>query len=180
MITTDLFATPIFTTQFDDYEYINSEIEKGTKQNPNCFNLFEIPTEGIQKLRDRVWQQILDINKNYKWYWGPRYATARMNVVPPGGSDTPHHHIGSLLVGVYYMKVPENSGDLLIHDPRGAITWENLNCEPNDPDPLKSARMYHRIKPKTGLMVLMPGFLQHSVEANLSNQDRYSIVFNAS
>jgi uncharacterized protein (TIGR02466 family) len=177
--TIDLFATPIFITQFEDYADLNTGIHNELLDYKKSFNnMFDVPGENIKELHTRIWGQVEDIYSKYKWFHPPRYVTARRSLVEPGKCDTPHHHIGSMIVGVYYFYVPENSGDILIHDPRGAISWENLNQIPDDPDPYKTSRCYHRIKPKQGMLIMMPGFLQHSVETNLGNQNRISIVFN--
>lgn len=177
--TVNLFETPIFITQFDDYKELNRGIERDLINHNKFFgNMFDVPGDSIKELHTRVWGQINDIYSKYKWFNPPRYVTARRNVIEPFKCDTPHHHVGSIIVGVYYFDVPENSGDILIHDPRGAVTWEKLGYVSDDPDPNKSSRCYHRIKPKEGLLVMMPGFLAHSVETNLSNKARISIVFN--
>jgi hypothetical protein len=67
---------------------------------------------------------------------------------------------------------------LLLHDPRAGVTWQNLDYEPNDPIATRTSRTYHRIKPENGLMILFPSYLVHSVETNLVQRDRLSIVIN--
>lgn len=177
MTTTDLFATPIFTTSFDDAKVFNQNL-KDEMLGTNVVDIFQIQKPTIQELKDRIWKHTLEISEKYKFYYPPGNVHGRYNIIQPYESDTPHHHVGSVLVGVYYVDVPAKSGDILLHDPRNAVSWNNLNYEPNDPFPMKYYRSYHRIKPQEGLLIFMPGFLEHSVETNLSGQNRISIVFN--
>jgi hypothetical protein len=172
----NLFATPLFTELHNDYESLNQKILKECAH-LNDFSLFNLQTEGVTILKDWITKNVNDISNQFNFNHGN--ITGRKNIIRPFESDTPHHHIGkSIIVGVYYVDVHSNSGDILLHDPRGALTWENLGYVPNDPVANKTARCYHRIKPQNGLLVLFPGFLIHSVETNLSNQNRTSIVIN--
>ena len=173
----DLFATPIFTRIFDDAAEFNRNI-KNEMNGTNVQDIFHIQKPTIQELKSRIWKHTLDISEQYKFYYPPGTVHGRYNIIKPNECDTPHHHIGSVLVGIYYVDVPKGAGDLLLHDPRNAVSWNNLNYEPNDPFPMKYYRSYHRIKPQEGLLIFMPGFLEHSVETNLSGQNRISIVFN--
>jgi uncharacterized protein (TIGR02466 family) len=173
----NLFATPVLVEQLENADYLNSTLLKEAAGNYG-FELFDLDTPSIFALKNYIKNRIDDMAKQY----GFRYSkiTGRQNVIKPLESDTPHHHVGkSILVGVYYADVPPNSGDILLHDPRGPLPWENLNFNPDDPIATKSARCYHRVKPQNGLLLLFPGFLVHSVETNLSNQNRISIVLNA-
>jgi uncharacterized protein (TIGR02466 family) len=177
MITKDLFATPIFTTNFGDATSFNQSL-KDEMMSTNVVDIFQIQKPHIQELKKRIWEHTLNISEKYKFYYPPGNVHGRYNIIKPYESDTPHHHVGSVLVGVYYVDVPDNSGDILLHDPRNAVSWNNLNYEPNDPSPMKYYRSYHRVKPSNGLLIFMPGFLEHSVETNLSGKNRISIVFN--
>jgi uncharacterized protein (TIGR02466 family) len=173
----NLFATPVLTEVYENPNFLNAALLQEAKGNYG-FELFDLNTQAVNTLKHWIKGHVDDMAKQY----GFRYSklTGRQNVIKPLESDTPHHHVGkSILVGVYYADVPPNSGDILLHDPRGPLPWENLNFNPNDPIANKSARCYHRVKPQNGLLLLFPGFLVHSVETNLSNQNRTSIVLNA-
>ena len=43
------------------------------------------------------------------------------NINPPGGYNAPHIHPNSLFSGVYYIKAPKNSGNLVCNDPRPGV-----------------------------------------------------------
>ena len=86
--------------------------------------------------------------------------------------QTPHEHSGNTVIGVYYVHTNEKSGDILLHDPRGANSFI-----PSFEDGL-SGRSYHRITPKTGDLLLFPAYIVHSVEPNLSDETRISLAMN--
>jgi hypothetical protein len=79
---------------------------------------------------------------------------------------------GSFLSGVFYVKVPENSGNLRLYDPRIFVT--------NSPDMkyYNDGHKYQSVIAEENLLIMFPGWLLHSVESSQSNQDRISISFN--
>jgi len=96
-------------------------------------------------------QQVLDLNKALDiGYW--------FNDMPPQSVTIPHTHDDDdeLLSGAYYIKVPENSGNLII--------TTNKNKK--------------EITPKEGQLILFKADCQHEVTKNNSQQDRLSIGMN--
>lgn len=173
---TNLFATPVLTELYPEAQYFNQSLLQEANGNP--VELFELNTPAINTLKNWIKVHVDAMAKEYGFHYTK--ITGRQNVIRPYESDTPHHHVGkAALVGVYYAEVPPRSGDILLHDPRGATAWTNLGFVPDDPIATKSARCYHRIRPMNGMLVLFPSFVVHSVETNLSNQNRISIVINA-
>ena len=45
------------------------------------------------------------------------------NINPPGGYNRPHLHPNSHFSGVYYIKAPENSGQIVFNEPRSWSTY---------------------------------------------------------
>ena len=80
------------------------------------------------------------------------------NYMEPGQLTLPHQHddLDEIYSAVYYVKVPESSGDLIIKEDNQDIT----------------------IKPKEGMLVLFPPELVHHVTANNSNDVRLSLGIN--
>jgi len=83
-----------------------------------------------------------------------------------------HYHKGSLVSGVYYVKVPNNSGHLVFQKTSSYVNIfpSAINIEYNDED-LKT------IDVKEGDIYLFPSHLMHKVNKNLSDDDRYCISF---
>lgn len=78
----------------------------------------------------------------------------------------------SLVGGVYYVRVPPRSGELLLFDPRGmspmlsANVSEAVRAKAEAMGTPKSTPPFHRtvsITPTDGKMVLFPGWLVHQV-----------------
>ena len=177
METKNLFSTPVFSTIFDDANELNPRLLYEGLEVKSNNNYFDLKTPAISTLYQRCSELLEAIRKQYLPTRPQLNIYARQNVLNPLQCDTPHYH--GLMAAVYYVDVPKNSGDLLLHDPRGNTTgWENLDFEPNDPTKNKYSRCYHRINPVDGMLVVFPGFLVHSVETNLSQKNRTSIVMN--
>ncbi|HEY9198723.1 MAG TPA: 2OG-Fe(II) oxygenase [Gammaproteobacteria bacterium] len=80
------------------------------------------------------------------------------NAMGPGHRTAPHHHDENdeLLSAVYYIRVPENSGDLILHNAGDRI------C----------------IRPQEGKFVLFAPAMVHEVTTNLSPELRLSVAIN--
>jgi uncharacterized protein (TIGR02466 family) len=169
-----MFATPIWHLKLDDHEQLNYQLEQLTPMYKTGDNYFEIDDDAIREFRSKV---IDKVKQTIQWLdWGPLEITldGRQNPIFPGKSDTPHHHPTNKLVAVYYIIVPKNSGDLVMHDPRGSIIWQDPQAR-TDVD-WCSSRPFHKETPSPGSLIIFPGYLVHSVETNLSDKMRLSIV----
>lgn len=74
-----------------------------------------------------------------------------------------HNHYPCDVSAVYYVSVPEGSGALI------------FKSELNKYDP-----KHVSFKPKPGMLVIFPGFVEHGVSRNLSSDKRISLSFNFS
>lgn len=96
-----------------------------------------------------------------------------LNIHGPGNSQEPHVHQNNFISGVYYVKKPKDSGDLIIHSP---YKYQMLQA------PITKVNQYTvrtiPITSEAGVLVLFQSFTEHSVQANKSNDDRISISFN--
>ena len=83
------------------------------------------------------------------------------NIAGPGESTGWHDHKErSELSGVYYLHVPDNSGDIHFRKKIDAETFE------------------WEIKSQTGKLILFDSNIEHSVPENKSKENRISIAFN--
>jgi len=98
------------------------------------------------------------------------------NINPPGSMNRAHIHPNSLWSGVYYIKAPQNSGQLKIEDPRSVA----LMSRPRQKDVPKPERLWreHSYDPKAGRLIMFPSWLNHCVDPNNSNDIRISVSFN--
>ena len=93
---------------------------------------------------------------------------------PTNASNARHIHSNNFISAAYYVKAPENCGDIIFHDPRSA----NVIRSPiiNTVNKLNST--IFSVTPKEGLLVLFPSYLHHSVNNNKSDEERIVISFN--
>jgi uncharacterized protein (TIGR02466 family) len=101
-------------------------------------------------------------------------ANCWANISPKYASNKIHDHANCLFSGVYYVKTPENCGNIMFYDPRNARTFykplgQNFTAYTAD-------AVSHVAE--AGLLLIFPSWLKHGVEPNLSEDDRISISFN--
>lgn len=93
---------------------------------------------------------------------------------PKHGYNAMHNHPISMLSGVYYIKAPENCGDIVFRDPREVRQMTML--------PLKRQNRwtYQRVfyHPREGRLLIFPSWLLHEVKPNLSDEERICVSFN--
>ncbi|GAA4758781.1 hypothetical protein GCM10023264_29040 [Sphingomonas daechungensis] len=98
------------------------------------------------------------------------------NVNTSGAFNMPHVHGGSYWSCVYYVRAGEGEGgQLVLHDPRmPALRMHapGLRFRDSGPD------VRTEIEPKSGLMVLFPAWLLHSVEPWFGEGNRISVAMN--
>lgn len=97
-----------------------------------------------------------------------------LNINPPGAYNELHHHLGSVLSGVYYVDAQDNQGNIQFERTDGA--------EYHIPAQIEKETYYTCTRAtyaaKTGALYIFPSWLKHSVQGNRSNSDRISISFN--
>ena len=98
------------------------------------------------------------INENYKYSYN-KY----------------HNHSDCHFAGVYYHKVPKDSGSLEFHR-TDATAFLNLSTHFQTSD----THTGYRIDPYAGMLVVFPSSYGHSVHQSMSDEPRVSVAFNFS
>ena len=149
-----------------------AKFSKNKWYTPN--NLQELPefAEICEYILDASHAVLKDISvKNYKsaiitGCWG--------NISSPGATHHKHSHPNNYLSGVYYLKSEKGSDSITFHDPRPQTGLIRPEVTVSNHETSETARLLV----ETGDIVLFPHWLNHSVVANTSNEDRISIAFN--
>ncbi len=185
------FPTPVWTLQLDDYQSINEQMYKFIKSTQSKdqqgisksnikgwhsrdFNMQENePKNFIKFILPAIEQVITDMN------WEKQKQSININnmwaIINTGGSaNLRHQHGNSTISGAYYVRAPKNSGDIVFYDPRPAPVY----TYPKAVNPNLLNAQVNGISPKEGALVLFPSYLDHSVNENLSNEERIVISFN--
>jgi uncharacterized protein (TIGR02466 family) len=96
------------------------------------------------------------------------------NVLAPGASHRAHSHPNNFLSGVYYLRTAAGADTINFHDPRiqtGIIRPPVSELTAENTDQVV-------VQVRNGTLLLFPAYLQHSVDANVSSEERISVSFN--
>lgn len=104
-------------------------------------------------------------------------TNAWININKYKDSNLLHFHPNCFFSGVYYVKTPKNSGNLVFYNPAFdgiEYAWDLTNK--------KFFNSYnssvYTVVPEEGDLYIFPGWLKHLVRPNMSKQDRITIAFN--
>ena len=190
MITEYHFPTPVYIKEIPNAvelnHYLEKQILKWNKEDP----------KGVSKTNAGGWHSTTDMNKKQEYnplskelfamqdeIYIKEYLTQKpvlgnmwANINYPGGFNRPHLHPNSLFSGVYWIKAPENSGNLMIYEPRPGV----YTTMPNRKEGKLPSELWREVhyKPKAGVAVMFPSWLWHEVKPNESNDTRISVSFN--
>lgn len=95
-------------------------------------------------------------------------------VLAPGASHKLHSHPNNFLSGVYYVRTGEGADTINFHDPRkqaSVIRPPVTELTAQNTDQVV-------VRVREGTLLLFPAYLEHSVDANTSADERISISFN--
>ena len=182
------FPTPIYIADIK-HPTLNQELERDivawsnkdkgiTRTNVQGWhsstNMNELPE--YQKLVRMLYECQKTIYQQEHYESEPFLGNMWANINPPGGMNRAHQHPNSLWSGVYWIKTPENCGDLKIDDPRSSAAM----CRPRQKPGEMPARLYREThyKPIAGRCIMFPSWLMHCVDPNESNDTRISVSFN--
>jgi uncharacterized protein (TIGR02466 family) len=176
------WATPIFISNLEKMDDFNNNIKKtvielikdnsvfksnrggwqSSLQNPEGDSLFYL-TNKIKEKCSKIFKiEIKKINVTQIW----------INVNNKHNWNVIHQHGGeNHLSGTYYVKSPNNSGDIVFRDPRPAAISNQFFRKFIDKGELR------KYKPEDSLLILFPSFLDHFVEPNEVEDSRISISF---
>lgn len=189
-----LFPTPVYYKDLPNSvelnNYLFNHIKKWAETTPsesktNSGTGWHSPTDMNKKeeynpLTQELFKMAEDCNNDYGI--APKLGLGNMwaNINPPGAYNKTHTHPNSLWSGVYYIKVPQNSGKFFIEDPRPGPNTYMPRRTKNLPKQLWRVVAYEA---KEGRMVFFPSWLPHGVDINMNTEQgeaswRISVSFN--
>ena len=186
-----LFPTPVWTIQLENFNEVNEEMynfikgnqikdQEGIKRSNNKgwhskdFDMQETePQNFIKIISPHIEKVITDMN------WEKEKQSVKISnmwaIVNTGGStNSKHQHGNSTISAAYYVRAPKNCGDIVFYDPRPAPVFYYPRALSSN---LLNAQI-NSVTPKEGALILFPSYLDHSVNENLSNDERIVISFN--
>lgn len=201
----DLFVTEFWEFDFEYHnqlqaqvlKFVNSDDIQNQIKKSECLNPSTATYGGVEFsvsssdgfihsfLEKQVEKYLKKIEPFHNWVkgeWMGFYCWLNLN--SRNKFNPPHLHPANHYSGVYYVSVPENSGDIYFLDPRAAhraLSPDPSNAEAN---PYCLDNQYDssvfRYKPTDGKLIIFPSWLQHYVDPNPTDNLRISIPFNVS
>ena len=185
-----LFPTPIYFKMVKDVQKMNKYLyplikawskKDKSETRTNAGGGWHSPTDMNKKteynpLTQEVFDMQHEIYKDYGMQPKPGLGNMWANINYPGGYNRPHLHPNSLFSGVYWIKTPIKSGDLILYDPRPGIHTTMPNRKEGKLPPQLWREVHYR--PRAGTVVMFPAWLWHEVRTNESNDIRISVSFN--
>ncbi len=185
------FSTPVWINEINNYESINTELKnyiykekeknpEGTKKsNVNGWHSDELDlkNENLKNFISEISKNIGSAIKDMNWDLDTQIVkiTSMWSIINNKGAfNEKHHHGNSALSAAYYVKAEQNAGNIVFYDPRQA----NVFHHPTSKDVNTVNAQVQSVTPKAGTLVLFPSYLEHKVNANLSNEERIVISFN--
>tara|TARA_Y100000741_G_C18238997_1_gene552850 strand:+ start:1044 stop:1640 length:597 start_codon:yes stop_codon:yes gene_type:complete len=187
------FSTPVWASKVENYEETNELLYSYINELQNIDNKgvvksnikgwhskdfdmkHEIPKKFIELISPKINKILNDMN------WDLIKQSVKISnmwaIINKGGAaNSRHHHGNSALSAAYYVRAPKNSGDIVFYDPRPAPIY----FHPTAKEPNSLNAMVNSISPSEGGLVMFPSYLDHSVNENLSDEERIVISFNIS
>lgn len=151
------------------YNFLSS-VDKNVLDRPDFKHVHDI----VMREVNRYARELLAVNDRIEFY----VTNSWVNIHKRGHSAGPHVHNNSLISGVLYLKVPENSGDIVFH--RNALSLlpfpPALDLDVDGFNIYNCKSWGHR--PKTNEICLFPSVVMHSVDPNQSDEERCCLAFN--
>ena len=187
------FSTPVWTSKLENYKDTNELLYKYIIELQNIDNKgivksnikgwhsknFDIKDEPPKKFIQFITPSINNVLNSMNWDLDKQNVkiSNMWAIINKGGAaNSRHHHGNSALSAAYYVRAPNQSGDIVFYDPRPApIYYHPIAKSPNSLN-----AMVNSISPSEGGLVIFPSYLDHSVNENLSNEERIVISFNIS
>ena len=189
-----LFPTPVYFKMVKDPKKLNkylfplikawSKKDKG-EEKTNAGGGWHSPTDmnfkkEYKPLTDELFAMQEEIYKDYGMESKGALGNMWANMNNPGAYNKQHMHANSQWSGVYYVKVPKNSGSLFVEDPRPGPNLIMPRRVEGLPRALWRVVAYPAIE---GQIIMFPAWLPHGVQQNESKEKgekgcRVSISFN--
>ena len=182
----NLFSTPVYSTTLN---LNNKSLEL------SCYSIQKVD-QGVTKSNEGGYQSNNIISskeflplftdivvhcQNFKDSLGFKkdvsIANAWININSKGALNLEHTHSHCLFSGVYYIKTPNNCGDIYFSNPNPvSFVWNLDDIKDSSRSLIANEKWF--VKSNAGVLLLFPSWAKHGVTSNMSNEDRISISFN--
>lgn len=134
------------------------------------------PVKELDELLNQIESCVTEYSKIYSFNKNIPQGNIWVNINKNNDHNILHDHPGSLMTAVYYVKVPENSGQIQFYNPLETYDQyvnESIILEYNG---LNSST--YSFYPHDKQLILFPSWLKHCVCPSQTDLDRISITVN--
>ena len=187
-----LFPVPIFSLKCENFKEIKNDLLS------LCYKLKEEDDRGVNKSNVGGWQSKVDLIKSNKKFASIfntmlsafindarifsknnfEVANIWININQLDDYNISHIHAYSDISGVFYIKVPKDSGNIIFTNPQEFQHHTLIDSLTEEFKQQISLYSEYSISPNEGDCIIFPSNLYHRVSPNKSNSDRISIAFN--
>jgi uncharacterized protein (TIGR02466 family) len=190
-----LFPTPVLRVRVQ--EYFKDEIwrlkqlemehvyDNNVTKDLNHFKSIEsycLDIPGMEKLKSYIEKEVKDFYVHGLAIDGDIMITQSwVNRNINGGGTHTHYHNNSVISGVYYMDVPDNTTLIKFHKPdvdRSTVYRLDPEVNPNLLSGNPYAQTVATIPVANSEILLFPSYLPHSVPDMATSKDRWTLAFN--
>lgn len=139
------------------------EFKDNVIQQYNLKVFSECLAEHLKSYLEEVYSPLAKAPLNYK------ITASWLTLTKKGMYARAHTHGEADISGVYYYQTTGEDGNIFFNNPNQLIS--NSLC-------FKQMDQTIYFKPKVGRFILFPGWLQHAVQTNTTDNDRVSLSFN--
>ena len=186
-----IFPTPVYYEMANDFEVLNSHIDKvidkidfnlNVHRDKPCYISTDFKTHTniikeyrmLHKVEKEIYRHVreycseleFDI-ENYKYEMESWFTKCKK-----GNSILVHHHAYSDISGVYYYKTNGDDGDFFYESPNPFLGTNMIFHQKN------RWCLQWQYKPQVGKILLFPGWIRHGVIPNKTDNTRISLSFN--
>jgi uncharacterized protein (TIGR02466 family) len=158
---------------------LSFDIEKTTskviKSNFGGFNSGDIDSNLMPQLTKDILHFGNIFFKNFNLNEKLKLGNIWININRHKDSNLQHAHPFSKISGVFYIKAPKNSGNLVFINPHPIENY--LRTKNIDNFNHFNSKIWS-IPPEENILYLFPSWLEHRVDMNLSKEERISVSFN--
>ena len=131
----------------------------------------------VRTVRDET-SNYFNINKVFNDNVALNYYNTCYNINKRGDSNGKHSHGGCHLSGVFWIKIPKDSGNFIFSSPYGFSQYDEISNYSKEVKEMYAQHLAYSIRPKEGDMLIFPSCIEHKVDINESREDRISASFN--
>jgi len=176
----EIWSTPIAEYQLEESNLHQMVVDMVNQPYDNQGNEFNIMEYKDNKFTQWVFSCCKDYLSKFYDKLDPELLIKRAWVTTQnyGQPNQAHSHGATDIIAVYYIHALPEHPDLTVYDPRPPHIFNEVSFWNDAGIQIADCARQIYIKPITGKLILIPGYLLHGVDSNMSKEPRLSLAMN--